>query len=364
MKKILILTAGFGEGHNSAARGIQAALRQVSPDVQVQIRDVFSEAFGPINEITRRAYLIAINRLPRAWSSLYSWLDKQPEFRSRLRWLVPARQRLARIIRDDQPDIVVSVYPAYPHLLDETVGLANGSLPKRVVVITDSITINAIWFRCSTDHFVVANEMTADVLRHVGIKDQLVRVLGFPVNPRFADPDLLTSRPTCPPWRILFMITAGQAIAPKLARMLANVPNTRLTVTVGRDEKLRRAIEAVATSSVQKFQIIGWTTELPKLLNSHHLLISKAGGATVQETIAAGCPMIINQVVPGQEEGNAQLICDTGSGTIARGPEEVIEAVTRAIANDGKLLREWSSNIAKISRPDASLRTARFLLSL
>jgi UDP-N-acetylglucosamine:LPS N-acetylglucosamine transferase len=31
-----------------------------------------------------------------------------------------------------------------------------------------------------------------------------------------------------------------------------------------------------------------------------HLLISKAGGATVQETIAAKCPMIISQVVPGR----------------------------------------------------------------
>ena len=364
MKKILILTAGFGEGHNSAARGIQDALRQVSSDVQVQVRDVFSEAFGPINEITRRAYLLAINRLPRAWASLYSWLDKKQEFRSGLRWLLPARERLIGIIGRDQPDIVVSVYPAYPHLLDETLGTANGSSPKRVIVITDSITINAIWFRCSTDYFLVANELTADALRRAGVNDNLVRVLGFPVNPRFADPDLRTSRSATPPWRILFMITAGQTTAPKIARLLANVPNTQLTVTVGRDEKLRRAIEAVQASSVQKFEIIGWSSELPRILSGHHLLISKAGGATVQETIAAGCPMIINQIVPGQEEGNAQLICDTGSGTIAREPEEVIEAIAHAIANDGKLLREWSANIAKISRPDASLQTARFLLSL
>ena len=41
---------------------------------------------------------------------------------------------------------------------------------------------------------------------------------------------------------------------------------------------------------------------------THHLVISKAGGATVQEAIAARCPMIVNQVIPGQEEGNARLI--------------------------------------------------------
>ena len=55
-----------------------------------------------------------------------------------------------------------------------------------------------------------------------------------------------------------------------------------------------------------------------------HLLISKAGGATVQETIAAKCPMIISQIVPGQEEGNARLIEETRSGAVATTAEAII----------------------------------------
>ena len=62
-----------------------------------------------------------------------------------------------------------------------------------------------------------------------------------------------------------------------------------------------------------------------------HLLISKAGGATVQETIAASCPMIINQIVPGQEAGNAQLIRETRSGVIATTPDEIIATVERSL---------------------------------
>jgi len=100
------------------------------------------------------------------------------------------------------------------------------------------------------------------------------------------------------------------------------------------------------------------------LLASHHVLVSKAGGATVQEAIAAACPMIINQVVPGQEEGNAQLITQTNSGTVALNTDEVIATLTRAFADGGKLLHEWSANIAKISRPAASLDIAKFLLEL
>ena len=80
MKKILILTAGFGEGHNSAARGIRDALAQISPEASVECHDLFAEAFGPINELVRRMYLFTINRAPHIWSDVYSWIDQYPDF--------------------------------------------------------------------------------------------------------------------------------------------------------------------------------------------------------------------------------------------------------------------------------------------
>ena len=100
-------------------------------------------------------------------------------------------------------------------------------------------------------------------------------------------------------------------------------------MTIGRAEKLRPAIEEASGGS--KTKIIGWTDELPRLLHDNHVLIGKAGGATVQETIAAGCPMIINHVVSGQEEGNARLIVETNSGVIAHSPAEVVTQVQRRL---------------------------------
>lgn len=361
MKKILILTAGFGEGHNSAARGIRDALARISPESAVECRDLFAEAFGPINGLVRRMYLFTINRAPHIWSDVYSWIDHYPDFQHGLRWFSRARNRLARIIEHDRPEIIVSVFMPYAHFLDELYGPANGSNPRRIVCITDSITINSIWYRCSTDYFLLANEQTADVVANAGVDRALLRVFGFPVSPRFA---MLPNRPTGPPWRILQMINAGQTVASDLTGLLAKIPNTELTVTVGRDEKLQRGIESIRDASVQKFTIIGWTTELPQLMATHHILVSKAGGATVQETIAAACPIIINQIVPGQEEGNAQLISQTNSGAIAFNNDAVMATLTRAFAEDGNLLRQWSANIAKISRPAASLEIAKFLLEL
>ena len=103
---------------------------------------------------------------------------------------------------------------------------------------------------------------------------------------------------------------------------------------------------------------------MPRLLCENHLLIGKAGGAMVQETIAAGCPMIINHVVSGQEEGNARLIVETNSGAIALSNNEVFSQTQRAFANNAKQWREWSANVSKLSRPRASLDIAEFLLSI
>src|SRR5207248_8107945 len=135
-----------------------------------------------------------------------------------------------------------------------------------------------------------------------------------------------------------------------------------LTVTIGRADKLRPAIEMAAADP--NIKVLGWTNQIPRMLQASHLLIGKAGGATTQETIAAGCPMIINHVVAGQEEGNARLIVETNSGAIALSPAEVVAQVQGAFAHDAKQWRDWAANISRLSRPRASLDIAEFLLSI
>jgi processive 1,2-diacylglycerol beta-glucosyltransferase len=157
------------------------------------------------------------------------------------------------------------------------------------------------------------------------------------------------------------MINAATSGAPQLVRLLAEL-GVNLTVTIGRADRLRSTIEAAADGC--EAEIVGWTDELPCMLHESHLLIGKAGGATVQETIAAGCPMIINHVVAGQEEGNARLIVETDSGVIALSPKEVVAQVQHAFADNAKQWRDWAGNISKLSRPRAALDIAEFLLSL
>ncbi len=364
-KRILILTASFGEGHNSAARGIRDGLARVAPEgTEVELRDLFAEAYGPVNELVRKSYLAVVNLAPGAWGAVYRWLERKRDFDTEFARFSQLKDHFSALLERFQPDVIACTFPAYPNVLRQ-IQLQNAgySRPCKVaVVITDSITINAVWYRCDADYFLVANEQSASVLRGAGVAAEKVKVFGFPVSPKFADsarsnrvlPSINSER------RILYMIHAATRGAPELAQRLA-VLGVDLTVTIGRADRLKPEIEAAVGD---KAKIIGWTDELPRMLHESHLLIGKAGGATVQETIAAACPMIINYVVAGQEEGNAQLIVETNSGVIANSTREVIAQVQHAFADNGKQWREWSDNISKLSRPRAALDIAEFLLAL
>ena len=361
MKKILILTAGFGEGHNSAAKGVRDGLARIAPEqTTVEVRDLFAEAYGPINELVRRSYLALVNSAPRAWGFVYRWLDHKTNYNTEFRRLKRLKAQFAPVLDRFQPDIVVCSFPAYANVLQDISG--SGRSCKCVVVVTDSITINASWYRSAADYFVVANEQSAAVLRRGGVQPEKIRVFGFPVSPKFAEfkeerplPSTNSSR------RVLYMINAAKRGAPELAGMLAKL-GLDLTVTIGRADELRSEIEAAANG--HPINIIGWTNELPRMMRENHLLIGKAGGATVQETIAAKCPMIINHVVAGQEEGNARLIVETNSGAMALSPRDVVAQVQRAFNDGAKQWREWAGNISKLSRPRAALDIAEFLMSL
>lgn len=364
MKKVLIFTAGFGEGHNTAARNIRDALEHVAPDeVQVEVLDLFETCYGKLNEFVKKAYLTAINKAPKVWGKIYDLIDNTRMVQSNMVALGRMKKTLNELLLSTEPDVILSTYPVYNYLLDEIYSDGRVRNFSQITVITDSLTINSVWYKCSSDYFLVANEDSARVLRQANIEEEKIRVFGFPVTHKFAGiEDQRASMEK--KLKVLFMINSGKREAPEVARKLSARKDIELTVTVGRDISLRKDIEKAVEDSANPVEIHGWTTKIPELLTSHHLLISKAGGATVQESIAGCTPMIITQVVPGQEEGNARLIVENNCGAIATNPDAIVNAIELALKEKGETYLEWQKNITRLSRPEASLDIARFVLEL
>src|SRR5215469_13744021 len=364
MKKILIFTAGFGEGHNTAARNIRDALEHIAPDeAKVQIIDLFDRCYGKLNDLFRKAYIAAINRTPRVWGKIYNVIDGTQFVESNMAVLTKMKRAMSDVLAHLEPDAVVSTYPIYNYVIDAIYADGRSKNFSQITVITDSITVNSVWYRCASDYFLVANDDTASVLRNALVPEQQIRIFGFPVTHRFAElPDHRYQEENGGPRRILYLINSGKKEAPGLVHRLGARSDIQLTVIVGRDTALRKEIEAEIISTANPVKILGWTNRMPELLTNHHLVITKAGGATVQEAIAARTPPIISQVVPGQEEGNARLIVENECGCLAPGSEAILAALDIAFANGEERLKTWVSSIAKLSKPDASLQIARFIL--
>lgn len=364
VKRILILTAGFGDGHNAAARNVQEALEQISPDVEVTVADLYERGFKGLNGIARKAYLGVVRYAPGVYAALFKlvhhvpWLTRNPRGMGRI------QRALEEVIEETRPDCVVSTYPTYTSMIAQLFqGHSEKPFPL-VTIITDSGSINSAWYQVPSDHFVVADDKSAQVLLKAGIKSTRIQTLGFPVSPRFSAALVVDPAPLKKgqPFRVLYTINTGKTKAGKAIAKLLEIPNVELTVTVGRHAELKRKLAGMARKSGGALRLLGWTNQMPELLMRSHLVIGKAGGAAVQEAIAARCPMIVNQIIPGQEEGNARLIHELGIGAIGERKKEMVRWVRRAMADDGALWKGWRARLDEISKPDSAVRIARFVL--
>jgi processive 1,2-diacylglycerol beta-glucosyltransferase len=199
----------------------------------------------------------------------------------------------------------------------------------------------------------------------MGVPAGRLHVLGFPVPAFFSDhacefvpPDLAAMAPP----RVLYIVHSGVRNAWAIARRLLAETEWELTFAVGRDERLRRRLEPFAAGRARPAHVLGWTDDIPRLLMTHHVVISKAGGATTQEAIAARCPMLVSQIVPGQEEGNYELLRRRHAGILVETPEAAIAALRVAFADQGAVWRQWRNALVPLARPDASHAIAAQLL--
>ena len=359
--RLLILTASFGDGHNSAARGLAEAARQLAGDtVRVDVRDLIRESQPVISRMLEKAYATTITHAAWAWRQFYRTAGRLPLENDPLHALQPVRHALAAELRRDPPAAVACTFPLYPHLLHRLLG--RSTLPVHTAV-TDSITIHPVWRCDSVRTYFAADEISASLLRPwAGAGIQVVDS-GFPVSPAFAS--LPTEPAHDPPRTALFFAASDRRTFARSLRSLlhSGPPELALTLALGRHaSRLGPVARSLAAEYPHRhLHILGWTSDVPRLMTTHDLVIAKAGGATTHETAAAGRPSLIVKVVPGQEEGNVELVQRRGSGVFEDDPD-ALGPLLRSLVASG----EWSrlrDAAWRHRRPHGALTAARHILA-
>lgn len=359
--RILIVTAAFGEGHNSAARNLALALDAAGAITRVS--DPCLRGAPGLTEILSRGYRMVTTRFPRIWAWIYKSTDRCDFSRRSPVMRLPERA-LGTLIDEFKPVAIVSSYPLYPYFL-KRISQGIGSKLPVFTVVTDSIEINAAWLRAPSDWWLVTDPLTREQMIRKNLPAEKIIDTGFPVNPVFSKLTPVDPEDPCEPFRVLYFPTARRSLVGAHGRALLDAsPSVRLTIVLGRNvRRLHAAAKQLKDAYPGRVRLIGWTRRVPQLLTSHHLVVGKAGGATVHEAIAARCPMLIHHLVPGQEEGNLRLLETIGAGGLADSPAALSDRVSDLLAGGAAGWRSMKHALARHDRNAGAITAARFILN-
>jgi processive 1,2-diacylglycerol beta-glucosyltransferase len=271
---------------------------------------------------------------------------------------------LEDLLRSREPDVVVVTSPFYGALLGE---MARGGRSRdfALVAFAAEPEIDApLWARLPADFYAVTNETVARELALAGVEEKRIAVFAFPVQaPRDAgEPGLLPDPAHGGRVRILYLINNARKKAPGLLERLLRRPDWDITACIEDEPELEGEVRVLAATAPERLRVLNRLHNLPHLLRTHHLVISRAETALVQEAIAARCPLIASKIGGRIEEATMLILQRANAGARASKPREVVDWIERALRDEGRLLDLWRRNLEPLGDSGDAPELARFVL--
>ncbi|PWV90643.1 processive 1,2-diacylglycerol beta-glucosyltransferase [Paenibacillus cellulosilyticus] len=340
--RILIIYASYGDGHLQAARAIRDALqRQGIEASRIRLVDLMAQASPLLNEVSRRFYMHSYSKLP----TLYGWVyDRtRPMKHDSLfgGWLHSfGKEKLRRLLLTERPDAVVYTFPVFAAPASRT--KAYPHVPTSAVV-TD-FDLHCRWVHPHVDRYFVATAELKTELVKLGIADRRITVSGIPIKPSFAE---LQPNPQWyakygfPEDRPIVLVMAGAAgvmpDVPEVCEALLEDKAVHIALVCGRNEtlaaSLRIRFQHQLAETGGRLHLFGYVETIHELMAIADCLVTKPGGITLSEGLAAGLPLFIYRPVPGQEKHNALFLHSKGAAQIARHPQELSAAIRSLLHN-------------------------------
>jgi len=367
-RRTLILAAGVGSGHNSAARAIEAELlaRGLGGEVRrVDVLDTTNEVF---NKLYDDAYFALVAEVPWLVGWGYDRMDAPFKLATATRWFEQANTTsMVREIRDFQPDLVICTHFLPARMV--SLMIARGHLSAPLALVTTDYDFQGMWLTVPVTQLFVAREETRQFLLSLGLPEDRVTSSGIPVRTEFSAPldaEDVRARYGLRPDVPVVLISAGAAGGPRtlhvVRQVLAISQGLQAVVVCGHNAELKEQVDALVAGR-DDFHVLGFTTEMPQLMRISSLFVGKPGGLSSSECMAAGLPMVIIDPIPGQEERNADFLLEEGAAVRCNYSTTVGYKISLLLADPARLAA-MAANARRIGRPDAAEVVAKTSLAL
>ncbi len=347
--RVLVVSATIGEGHNATARAVEERARQLWPGCTIRRVDTLVEMGSWVGPGFRWIYRVNVDTTPWLYDFFYRSLWRHRWFAASSCRVVGVWSglRLAPIIEEYRPDLVVSTYPLGTAGLDWI--RRRGGLDVPVAAIISDFAPHPFWVYPEVDLHYVASEPSLRAM-YQARPDARGAVGAPPVVSVFrpaSKADQIAVRRRCglPEHRLIVLISCGSlgfgSVERAVEAGLAAGPDLCVVVACGHNEALRARLVARATlvgsSPAQRLVPLRWTSEMPALTAAADVVVTNAGGATALEAVACGRAVLMFEPIAGHGKANAELMAQAGLATRCDGPAELIAALRGFAAQPARL---------------------------
>lgn len=369
-RRILILTADAGFGHRSAANAIAAALNELAGnEAKVDIVNVLDHPrVVKLLRDSQTDYDRVVRQAPELYQFSYTATDQTITsriFESAI--ILMLYEALRDTLNEYDPDTIVSTWPLYGAPLNALFRL-NGRNAALITVVTDLISVHRVWFNNASDRLIVPTQEAFDLAVKYGVREDKIRLIGIPVNPALSRNEGSNAEVRARlGWRpdLTTILAIGSKRVPRLNDMLRGLNHSglpiQLVVSAGGDDVLYSELQQ--TEWHAPTHLYRFVDQMPTFMHAADAIICKAGGLITTESLACGLPMIIVDVIPGQEEGNAHYVMDGGAGVIADSPLDVLQSVFHWVQDGSAKLAEYAANARRLGKPSAAYDVAQMALT-
>lgn len=239
---------------------------------------------------------------------------------------------------------------------------------KTLGIVTD-FTMHPYWEEAQRlDRLILPCEPLIPLAYKKGFTDEQIRPLGIPVNPKFAasvdknEARRILGLDSALPTLLVMSGSMGYGNMERVLRRLddLDVP-FQIIVVCGNNKK---AYARIRERTWQKpLLALGYTDNVPLLMDASDLIISKPGGLTTSEALTRRLPMIIVNPIPGHEDRNVKFLTQTGSAVAPTKKLPLAETV-KALITDPERRTEMQASIDMIRKPQAVLDLCHEIFSL
>lgn len=355
MKKILILTASAGEGHNGVARGLKKGFEEKG--AEVKIVDLYKECCCSKSKrwIVNKGYKIACRYARPLYNACYGAVLNKKGSKTNAKTL----ENLKKVIEDYKPDVIIA-----PHVYVATT-LANykrkyGLNAISVFIVTDYSLYPYVADTVNLDYIVLPHESMVSEFLELGFNEAKLLPLGIPVDPKFSVyKDKSEARMDLgldDKFTILVMTGGGGfgSIEKLLKQSLKADGDYQIICINGNDKNSFKRIEKFITkNNLGNVLNLGFINGVVSYMNASDCMVGKCGAINLTESLNAWVPLICRNKLVYQELCNYEFLNDYGAIIGFRKFRELPVILTDVVKGDARL-NEVKKNILKVRKLNAS----------